>query len=150
METCLDALTEEQIWLRHGDSGNAIGNIVLHLCGNLRQWIGFGVSGLADVRDRDAEFAARGGVPVVELKQRLAETIGLAAGIIEKLPLERLTELVTIQGYRLTVFEAVYHVVEHFAEHYGQIVFATKLLTGEDLKFYGHLRGPRPHAEKTP
>ena len=149
IEVCLDKLSEDQIWYRGSENSNAVGNLVLHLCGNLGQWIGFGVGGRPDVRTRDAEFAAHGGVATAELKRRLAAAVDEVATIIEPLTAERLGERTQVQNYDVTVLEAIYHVVEHFALHTGQIQFATKALTGEDLGFYRHLSKPR-HAEPTP
>jgi uncharacterized damage-inducible protein DinB len=148
--TCLESLTEEQIWARTADSSNAIGNLVLHLEGNVRQWLGAGVAGMDDVRLRDAEFAARGGVARDELLRRLTATVEVAGRALTSLTAERLAEVITVQGYRMTVLEAVYHVVEHFSGHTGQIIFATKLITGGDLGFYQHLGQAGPHSERTP
>ena len=150
IETCLDKLTPEQIWLRHAENENAVGNLALHLAGNVRQWILSGVGGEPFVRDRDGEFAARGGVEPAELKQRLRSAVDAAVALIRSLPHSRLAERVSIQSYDITVLQAICHVVEHFSGHTGQIIFATKLLTGEDLGFYRHLRSDRAHAEKTP
>lgn len=146
---CLDKLTPEQVWMRQSENENAVGNLVLHLCGNLRQWIGFGVAGKADIRVRDREFAARGGVEVDDLKQRLSTTVKETADIIAQLPTERLGQMTKVQSYELTVLEAIYHVVEHFSGHAGQIIFATKLMTSEDLAFYGHLK-QQSHTQKVP
>jgi len=150
IETCLAKLTPEQVWARGGENENAIGNLVLHLSGNVRQWIISGVGGKPDTRDRDAEFAARGGASVSELGARLHAAVEEAIAVIAALPHERLAQPLVIQGYRVSVLEAIYHVVEHFSMHTGQILFATKMLTGGDLGFYRHLAGKRPHAEKTP
>ena len=149
IEDCLGRLTYDQIWLRNSDNANSVGNLVLHLCGNVRQWIGFGVGGQPDLRDRDSEFAARGGLQPAELSQRLQATISDAAGIIRNLPPERLLETRIIQKYDVTEMEAIMHVVEHFGQHTGQIIFATKLLTGQDLGYYKHLNQPA-HFETTP
>ena len=149
IDDCLGRLTYDQIWLRNSDNANSVGNLVLHLCGNVRQWIGYGVGGQPDLRDRDSEFAARGGLQPVELSQRLQATISEAAGIIRNLPSERLSDIRTIQKYDVPVMEAILHVVEHFAQHTGQIIFATKLLTGQDLGYYKHLSKPA-HFETTP
>jgi uncharacterized damage-inducible protein DinB len=143
IETCLGKLTPEQVWVRGGENENAIGNLVLHLCGNMRQWIIAGVGGRPDTRDRDGEFAARGGGTTPELIARLNETVDEATAVIAGLAPERLAEQVVIQGYRVSVLEAIYHVVEHFSMHTGQILFATKMLTGSDLGFYRHLAGGR-------
>jgi len=140
IQDCLGRLSAEQVWTRNSDNQNAVGNIVLHLCGNVRQWIISGVGGQPDARDRDAEFSARGGLQPAELAAKLHATVSEAAGVIRALPVERLTDRKTIQKvYDTTLMEAIYHVVEHFAQHTGQIIFATKLLTGEDLGYFKHL-----------
>lgn len=146
---CLDKLSDDQVWHRDSTNENAVGNLVLHLCGNLRQWIGTGVAGKPDIRVRDREFSARGDIAIADLKERLRTVVEDTAAILRSLPAARLTQTITVQGYEQTVLEAVYHVVEHFAQHAGQIVFATKHFTGEDMGFYRHLGQPA-HSQKTP
>ena len=150
VETCLDKLTPEQIWLRHAENENAIGNLMLHLAGNVRQWILSGVGGEPDVRVRDREFSARGGMQAAELKERLRSTVDAAAEVIRSLPPARLAEGATIQSYNLTLLEVILHVVDHFSGHTGQIIFMTKLFTGEDLGFYPHLKSAKAPAERIP
>jgi len=150
IETCLGTLTAEQVWARGSENENAVGNLVLHLCGNVRQWIVAGVGGASDVRRRDREFAARGGVPVSELADRLRGVVAEAVAVLSQVTAERLAERTEVQNYQTTVLGAIYHVVEHFSGHTGQIIFATKMLTGADLGFYRHLRTAAPHGEKTP
>jgi uncharacterized damage-inducible protein DinB len=150
IETCLGMLTEEQVWMRGGANENAAGNLVLHLCGNVRQWIVAGVGGKPDVRERDAEFAAQGGVSGDELARRLRETVEEAVAVIDAVTPGQMVEPRRIQGYKVSVMEAIYHVVEHFAMHTGQMLFATKLLTGADLGFYRHLSAKAAHGEKRP
>ncbi len=144
---CLVRLTEEQIWTRHGPHANAVGNLVLHLCGNVRQWIGFGVAGLPDIRQRPEEFRAESGSRG-ELTKRLQAVVEEACGILRSLPVSRLSESTRVQGYEVSVLQAIYHVVEHFAQHTGQVTFATKALTGADLGYYRHL-DPTPAKEQT-
>ena len=146
---CATRLTEDQIWLRQSQNENSVGNLILHLTGNVRQWIGHSVGGAADTRDRDSEFAARGGIERAALLVKLDEVLDDAMATIRALPPQRLTEQITIQRYTVTVLEAIYHVIEHFAQHTAQIIFATKLLTGEDLEYYKHLSHPA-HKEVTP
>lgn len=138
---CLARLTPEQIWARGSENENAVGNLVLHLSGNVRQWIGSGVAGLPDHRERDAEFDARGGKATAELVELLQIRVAEAAAIIRAVPTAHLTERITPQGHDVTVLEAIAHVVEHFAMHTGQVIFLTKMLTGQDLGYYQHLRG---------
>lgn len=149
VQDCLGRLTQEQIWARGSDNENAVGNLVLHLCGNVRQWIGAGIGGRPDQRDRDSEFRARDGVSPAQLCAGLCDAVSAASEIIRNLPPARFTQQLTIQNYNVTVLEAIYHVVEHFSQHTGQIVFATKLLTREDLGYYRHLNKPR-HQKTTP
>jgi uncharacterized damage-inducible protein DinB len=148
IETCVAKLTPEQIWTRGVESENAVGNLMLHLAGNVRQWIICGVGGAEDRRDRDSEFAARAGGEALD---RLRSTVDEAVALLRALPHEALEQRRTIQKHwDLTVLEAIYHVVEHFSMHTGQIIFATKLLTGSDLGFYGYLSAGKAAGEKTP
>jgi len=147
---CLGRLPDDRIWARGGDSQNAIGNLVLHLNGNVRQWILGGVGGQPDARDRDAEFADRGSASGAALAARLKATVEEALGVIRGASAERLVQMVRIQGYEVSVLEAIGHVTEHFAQHTGQIIFATKMLTGEDLGYYRHLAKAAAHQQKTP
>ena len=150
IETCLGMLNEEQVWARRGENENAVGNLVLHLCGNVRQWIVAGVGGEADHRQRDLEFSARGGVAIAALSSKLRATVEEACGVIERVSPSRFGERLSVQKYEVSVMEAIYHVVEHFAMHTGQIIFAAKLLTGADLGFYAHLNTTAAHGQKTP
>jgi hypothetical protein len=140
MEICVRKLTPEQVWLRASENDNAIGNLLLHLNGNVRQWILHGVGGQPDRRDRDSEFLARDGDPEA-LTASLHATIEEAAALIRALPAERLPERILPQNYDVSVMEAVYHVVEHFSGHAFQIFLLTKMFTGGDLGFYAHLSG---------
>ena len=142
IESCLAKLTEEQIWARGSSNENSIGNLALHLTGNVRQWILSGLGGQQDSRDRDGEFAAQGGVPALKLAANLRVVIEAAAGVIGALTTDRLTQTHEIQKHTVTGVYAVLHVVEHFAQHTAQIIFATKMLTGDDLGFYRHLSSP--------
>ncbi len=133
MDACLSRLTVAQIWERHGVHENAVGNLVLHLCGNMRQWVISGVGGAVDVRNRDAEFSADGGMSTSELMGRFAGTVAEAREVITALSVERLTERITPQGRDVSVLEAIYQVVGHVQQHVGQIILLTKQMTGTDL-----------------
>lgn len=150
IEACIAKLTPEQIWRRGGEAQNAAGNLLLHLTGNLRQWILAGVAGRPIARDRDAEFAARGGAAPHELIDALRAALEDVAAVLESLPPARLTESLVIQGHTVSVLEAVYHVVEHFSYHAGQIVLLTKSYTDTDLGFYGYLNRPGGAAGRKP
>ena len=136
IERCLERLTDDQIWWRPNEQSNSIGNLVLHLCGNARQWIVCGVGGAADARNRDAEFAQRDVVPRAELHSLLTRTLQDVDETLRGCNANGLLERRTIQGSDVSVLEAIFHVVEHFAMHSGQILMLTKMLTGSDLKFY--------------
>lgn len=150
IETCVQKLTPQQIWNRAEANQNAVGNLLLHLNGNVRQWILHGVGGQPDLRDRDAEFAAKDGAGANELLTRLRSTVEEAAAFLRALPAGRLLDRVRTQGYDCTVLAAIYHVVEHFAGHTFQIIYATKLCTGEDLGFHAHLSGGQPRKDPLP
>jgi uncharacterized damage-inducible protein DinB len=137
---CVKKLTEEQIWQRQGAYENAVGNLVLHLCGNARQWIMHGVGGAPDVRIRDKEFSADGGMSGAELIALFETTMDEAKKIIAGVPAERMTERVHPQGRDVSVLEAIYQVVGHVQQHVGQIILLTKQMLGTDLD----LTMPRP------
>jgi len=143
IETCVDKLAPEQTWARSSGNQNAVGNLLLHLSGNVRQWILHGVGGQPDLRDRDAEFAALEGTGAKELLAGLRGTVEEAAALLRALPAERLLDRIFPQGYDVTVMGAIYHVVEHFSGHAFQIILLTKQFTGGDLGFYAHLSGAR-------
>jgi hypothetical protein len=144
IETCVAKLTPQQVWLRGSENQNAVGNLLLHLNGNVRQWILCGIGGQTDSRNRDSEFAARDGATAQALVASLRATVEDAAAVIRAVPSARMLGPLSIQGYDVTVMAAIYHVVEHFAGHAFQIMLLTKMFTGEDLAFYAHLNAPEP------
>lgn len=133
---CVAQLSDADLWWRPNEQSNSIGNLLLHLAGNVRQWIVAGVGGAPDRRHRQAEFDERGPLPRAEALRRLETAVAEADRVLEGLGAEQLTARRTIQGRDVTVLEAIYHVVEHFAMHTGQIVSLTKQRTGRDLGFY--------------
>ena len=136
IERCLELLTDEQIWWRANLQSNSIGNLLLHLSGNVRQWIVCGLGGASDERDRDSEFAQRDLIPRDELIARLKQTLIEADAALAKFDTGRLLERHVIQGCDTTALAAIFHVVEHFSMHVGQIIYITKLLCASDLHFY--------------
>ena len=134
--TCLDKLSEAEIWHRPNAETPTIGNLVLHLCGNVRQWIVSGLGGAPDVRRRADEFAERGPVPKTVLANRLNETLTAADATLRSLDAAALQKTYRIQGNEETGVAAVIHVVEHFSYHTGQIVYFVKSRQGVDLGFY--------------
>ena len=131
----LEKLGEKDIWWRPNEASNSAGNLALHLCGNVRQWIISNLGGNPDVRDRDSEFAERGPMPRKALVGKLKRTVREACEVISRLPEETLSRKFTIQGLHVAGIVAVAHVVEHFSYHTGQIIYITKLKSGEDLRF---------------
>ena len=141
IEHCVAELKEEDLWWRPNEASNSIGNLVLHLSGNLRQWIVSGVGGKPDTRARQTEFDAREGKPGSELLKGLRSVVEEAAEVLAEIDPRLLSEKRTIQQKDVSVFYAVYHAVEHFSMHTGQIIQMTKERTGKDLKFYGFEKG---------
>ena len=146
IERCLDKLSDEQVWWRPHEQSNSIANLLLHLEGNARQWILGGIRGDRDERRRQGEFDTRGRRGRAELLSILRATLAEIDGVLEGLAPEALLERRCIQSYDVSVLGAVFHVVEHFSTHTGQIVLLTKMLTGDDLAFYDVSGGdPRPN-----
>jgi len=142
---CLQLLSEKEIWWRPNEASNSAGNIVLHLCGNLRQWIISGLGGTLDTRARDKEFSERGPISRRLLITNLKKTVEEASKTIGQTPVEAFSREFAIQGYRVSGLVAIAHVYEHFAYHTGQIIYLTKLKRGKDLGFT-RLPAPKPAA----
>ncbi|MEX0718608.1 MAG: DinB family protein [Planctomycetaceae bacterium] len=136
IEKCLALLSLEQVWRRPNEVSNAIGNLVIHLDGNVKLWILKELGGEPFERDRAAEFAQRDPLPIEKILGELRTTVERAQQVIAGQRAEHLSQRVTIQGYDVTRLEAVFHVVEHFSLHTGQIVYATKLSIDQDLSLY--------------
>jgi len=145
IERCLDQLSDEQIWWRPNEQSNSIGNLLLHLSGNARQWIVSGLGGEVDKRNRDSEFAEREGIPGAELLQLLKRTLTDVDDTLAAFDRSRLLELREIQKSEVSALEAVFHVTEHFSMHTGQIILLTKMLAGRDLQFYKFSDGGPVH-----
>jgi uncharacterized damage-inducible protein DinB len=129
-------LPDEIIWQRPNEESNSIGNLLLHLSGNIRQWVVSGIGGAADERYRASEFEARDGPGAAELVTRLEQTVREADAVLSHLDDAALQRKVTIQGRETTILGAVYHVVEHFGMHTGQILLLAKMYAPGTVRFY--------------
>ncbi len=174
IQSALEILDNEDLWWKPKEFANSVGNLLLHLEGNVRQWIIGGIAGKQVLRDRALEFSAgsareaglvgqKSDEPddeTVDLEEttvdasqlptthflpekavlfrKLAETVEVATQIIERCEASELEAALTIQGFKTTGLDAIYHVVEHFAWHTGQIVYVTKERSarGKSLRFY--------------
>jgi uncharacterized damage-inducible protein DinB len=136
---CVESLTDEQVWWRPNGSSNSIGNLLLHLNGNVRQWLVVSFNRVEDTRDRPAEFNEQKLIPRSALLDQLGDTMQQVSEVLLRLTETDLLSQFTIQGYKVSGLAAVYHVVEHFGMHYGQILYITKMLRNVDLGFYREL-----------
>ena len=139
LRACVTSLSEGQLWWRPNESSNSIGNLLLHLDGNLRQWIIATFNRVEANRNRPHEFGERGPVPAAGLIARLASTVEEVGALLVRLTPADLSSSFQIQGYRVSGLHAIYHSIEHFAMHYGQVAYITKLLQNRDLGFFRHL-----------
>lgn len=131
---CLEELSDEDVWRRANDSSNSIGNLLLHLEGSTRMWIIGIAGGFAVERERQQEFDEREHIPRAELLARLTQTLARADEVLASLDTGTLLERRQSHWGEVTVLEAVYHAVEHFSMHMGQIIMLTKTLSGKDLR----------------
>jgi len=139
IKTCVEHMTVEQVWWRPNPASNSIGNLVLHLNGNVNQWLIASFSKSEDQRNRPAEFAAQGGLTAAELLARLGATMSEVEKVLSRITVEELLATYKIQAYEVRGLDAIYHATEHFGLHYGQIAYITKSLEGKDLGFYREL-----------
>ncbi len=130
------SIDEEQLWLYPQKNGLALGNQIVHICGNMRQYIISSLGCQYDVRKRDLEFSIQGGMSKKELLEHLERTIHQAVEVIQKTEAKEYTTYRKVQGFTLSGLGVVLHAVEHFSYHVGQIAFWVKQLTNQDLGFY--------------
>lgn len=141
IERCLEKLGDREVWWRRGQESNSIGNLILHLSGNVRQWIVSGIGGAPDMRVRQSEFDERSPISRAELLELLRQTLKEADEALGKLEPSAILERRIFQGTEEIVLDAIFHVVEHFSMHTGQIILLTKMLTESDLRFYDFSTG---------
>lgn len=135
IDIALDTLAPEDVWWCPDEHTNSIGHLLRHLAGNVRQWVVHGIGGEPDRRDRAAEFGAPP-EPIEGVRARLESTLSDAGSVLSALSPGDLVAPRSIQGLETTVLDALYHVVEHFSMHTGQILWIAKARSGRDLGFY--------------
>jgi len=133
---CLGYLSEEEVWARPNVQTVSIGNLILHLGGNVRQWICAGLGQQEDIRKRDTEFSTEGGVSKVALMETIKRTIIDAQDVVEKLVVEDLAKIYKVQVYEESGLSIIVHVIEHFSYHIGQITYAVKSRKNIDTQYY--------------
>lgn len=136
IEKCLAELTEAEVWQRPNPASNSVGNLILHLCGNITQYAISSLGNHPDARDRDAEFAADSGFSKAELLENLIWTVREAVETIRRASREELLRVRPVQGFDMSGIGIIVHVCEHYSYHTGQIAFWTKILKNKDLGFY--------------
>lgn len=136
IEKCLSLLSEEEVWLQSGPETNSIANLILHLCGNIGQYIISSLGEKKDFRHRELEFSSRKGFTKNELYEKMETTCSAAIKVINGSSMEKLQKVRSVQGFKMTGLAACIHVAEHYSYHTGQIALLTKLFSKKDLGFY--------------
>lgn len=150
IERCLEKLSDQQVWWRANAESNSIGNLLLHISGNARQWIVCGLGTATDQRERQTEFDQREGIPREELLEKLRSTVSEVDRVLAGFEPARLLDEYQIQGTTATALAAIFHVTEHFSMHTGQIILLTKMLAGVDMVFYDFSSGKPVHTWRQP
>lgn len=136
IKICLDLLSEDAVWQKPNDSSNSIGNLMLHLCGNITQYGIASIKNEEDNRKRNEEFSVSAGYSKDELIKKLSDTIADAKRAFYDAPLEELLRKRTVQGFNFSGVGNIIHVTEHLSYHTGQIALWTKMLKNTDLGFH--------------
>ena len=139
IKKCLSHLTEEQVWYKHNSNINSVGNLILHLCGNVTQYILHGVDGQADIRQRAKEFSEKGPIATSILEQQLDDLQVKVNAALDRISADHLVEDRVVQGFDENVISILIHVTEHFSYHVGQITYYTKYIRDVDTAYYGGL-----------
>jgi len=148
LRQCAKVLPRGSVWSRPNDSSNSIGNLIVHLTGNVTEWILGGIDGQPIERYRAGEFTRTDGGDASELLDNLERVLGKADAVLAKLTADDLERPLIIQDRETTVLGCIYHVVEHFSMHTGQIIFLTKIYAPDKIHFYqdaGGLAQPTWH-----
>jgi uncharacterized damage-inducible protein DinB len=136
LQTCLQLITEDQVWQAPNSASNAIANLVLHLMGNCKQYIHSSLGNQTDLRQRDEEFQRTEGLSKAELLHQFEHVISSACEIIQSTNPQELERTRTVQGFSMSGIGCMVHVCEHMSYHMGQIALITKLFGNQDLGFY--------------
>ena len=136
LEKCLSLLSDEEIWSRPNAETVSVGNLILHLCGNVRQWILTGLGGAADSRTRSLEFSEKGPIPASELLQTLRTTLFQVRATLRALDPEDLLRVRSVQAFEESGVSILVHVIEHFSYHVGQVTYFVKSQRATDVGYY--------------
>jgi len=136
---CLSMIEEKDLWKSPNKTIPTIGNLILHLCGNARQWVLSGLGDKEDNRNRDQEFVLHPNIKKSELIFLMENLKVNLKQTLEDLNPQSIDNIYSIQGFEVTGFSALIHVIEHFSYHTGQITLLTKWLTNKDTGYYGGL-----------
>jgi uncharacterized damage-inducible protein DinB len=136
---CLNSLTEAEIWYRPNENSNSVGNLVLHLCGNITQWVIAGLGATEDTRQRQAEFDEQGPIETKILLEQLQHVMTKVEEVIDKLTPEQLITPKAVQGFQENGISILVHVTEHFSYHVGQMTYFVKSLKNKDMGYYAGL-----------
>jgi hypothetical protein len=150
IQHCVNQLSEEQVWWRPDPALNSIGNLILHLAGNVRQWIVSGLGETADTRNRPAEFAERGPIPKAELLRQLEAVVNEAKAILARQTAEQLLKPRRIQSFDATGLAAIFNSVPHFRGHTQEIIHMTRVQCGDTYQFAWQPATPAQGAKGKP
>jgi len=139
LKKCLNELTEEEVWQRPNENSNSMGNLVLHLCGNVHQWIVHGIGGKEDSRQRQSEFDERGPIPKEKLLNDLDKLMLEVDHTLSDMEPAQLLATTTVQGFDTTGLSILVHVTEHFSYHVGQMTYYVKALKDLDMGYYNNV-----------
>jgi len=128
INACLDVLTNEEIWWRPHEQANAVANLVVHLGWSNRYYLEEAIAGRPVARNRDAEFAARGGLSKTALRETWDQAVRIVSSVLDTITPEQMMETTDRTGKRTTFAQILLHVTHHNANHMGQIVWVTKML----------------------
>ena len=139
VKKCLDQLSNDDVWKKPNESSNSIGNLILHLCGNITQYAISSLGATEDTRQRDKEFQVTEGFSKEQLFDKLTNTLDQAKRIMKQTSVDELLRKRLVQGFNMSGIGIIIHVTEHYSYHTGQIALLTKLWKNKDLGFYADI-----------
>lgn len=133
---CLGMLCQDELWNRLSDDTMSVGNQVLHIHGNVSQYILQGIGGRNFQRKRNEEFKDHNDLDIETLLFLLNKLEVDMKSVLHQLTPDELLRVRPVQVFEESGLSILTHVMEHTSYHTGQITLLTKLMTGKDTGYY--------------
>jgi len=131
----INQLSDDDLNWRPNPETNSVTNLIVHICGNLKQRYGHHIAGDPDLRDRPAEFDTALHRTKAELLAAIDDAFGMVDGILERLPMATLFDVTQVRGEQRSILDIITTSATHTSEHLGQIIYIAKIRLGPRYQY---------------